>query len=481
MWRIALANESDIDGWRRAAAGLLRAGVPPSETGWATSARADDLFGQNFEVETRDSPTEADAALADSLGELTPKLLLHASPDRFALAYRLLWRLRGEPHLLSIASDRDVARAHAYVKEVRRDLHKMTAFVRFRATRGEHGEETYVAWFEPANHIVAAVAPFFVRRFAAMRWSILTPRASAHWDRAKLTLGPGGSPPQAGDKDDHQNMWSLYYAATFNPARLNVSAMQKHMPKKYWKNMPETEAIAPMVRAAQTRVADMMIAKPHPARPSVVALRDEEPVAKPQAASLVGLAEMERACARCPLHAFATQTVPGEGPADAALMMVGEQPGDQEDLAGRPFVGPAGKVLDAALERVSLDRSRIFLTNAVKHFKFEPRGKRRIHKKPNTGEIDVCRWWLDEERRLVRPRLIVALGATALRGLTGKTIPVSSIRGAITPLGEGSSMLATVHPSYLLRIEDETEKREQWRAFLRDLTTAREWLERQAA
>ena len=478
MRRITLAGEVDIEGWRRNAAALLHAGARPHEVLWTTDEAANDLFA---EESAADATQIAIRGAAPKLGDLTPNLLLHASSDRFALAYRLLWRLRNEPHLLAIASDRDVARARAYVKEVRRDLHKMTAFVRFRSTRAPDGEETYLAWFEPANHIVAAVAPFFVRRFATMRWSILTPRASAHWDRATLTLGPGASAAQARGDDNYEKIWSLYYSSTFNPARVNASAMQKHMPKKYWKNMPETRTIAPLVRAAHTRVTNMMFASPNPARPRVVATPDAALDPAPHSVSLRGLADLQRACARCPLHAFATQAAPGEGPADAALMLVGEQPGDQEDLAGRPFVGPAGELLDAALERVSIDRSKIFLTNAVKHFKFEPRGKRRIHKKPNAGEIDTCRWWLDEERRLVRPRLIVALGASALRGLTGKTVSVASRRGAVAPLGDGASLLATVHPSYLLRIEDETEKRQQWRAFLRDLTIAREWLERLAA
>jgi uracil-DNA glycosylase len=454
--RITLANETDCEGWLWAAAALLRADAPPCEVGWATKGGAADLFGQEFEVDMRGAPTKIEAETRAALGGLTPHLLLHASPDRFALGYSLLWRLREEPHLLSIASDPEVARAHAYVKEVRRDLHKMTAFVRFHATRDGNGEELFLAWFEPANHIVAAVAPFFVRRFATMRWSILTPRACAHWDGANLTLGQGVKAPPA-RADDYENIWSLYYSSTFNPARLNVSAMQRQMPKKYWKNMPETQAIAPLVRAAQTRVADMMTAEPHLAKPRRISSVVEGHSPARQATTPGALADLERACARCPLHAFATQTVPGEGPTDAALMMVGEQPGDQEDLAGRPFVGPAGKLLDAALERVSLDRSKIFLTNAVKHFKFEPRGKRRIHKKPNTGEIDICRWWLDEERRLVRPKLIVAMGATALRGLTGKSVTISSVRGNFMPLGDGASMLATVHPSYLLRLEDESE------------------------
>lgn len=185
--------------------------------------------------------------------------------------------------------------------------------------------------------------------------------------------------------------------------------------------------------------------------------------------SLKALAEVENVCTRCPLFRHATQAVPGEGPARAPLMMVGEQPGHQEDLAGRPFVGPAGRVLDRAIEEAGLDRKKIFVTNAVKHFKFDQRGKRRLHKKPNAYEIDRCRWWLDIERSLLKPKLIVALGATAVRSLVGKPIPISRIRGSPVALSDGTPLLASIHPSYLLRIEDDDDKAAEYSHFVDDL------------
>ena len=176
-----------------------------------------------------------------------------------------------------------------------------------------------------------------------------------------------------------------------------------------------------------------------------------------------------RACTRCELYKFGTQTVFGEGPLDASILFVGEQPGDQEDLAGRPFVGPAGQLFDAALEKAGIDRSQVYVTNAVKHFKFVLRGKRRIHNKPDTGEIEACRWWLEHERELIRPPVTVALGATAARSLVGKTVTISRARDAPLTLADGGECWVTVHPSFLLRIPEEERRRQERALFLRDL------------
>lgn len=191
-------------------------------------------------------------------------------------------------------------------------------------------------------------------------------------------------------------------------------------------------------------------------------------------AALKLLAGEARGCTRCDLYKHATQTVFGEGPADAHMMLVGEQPGDQEDLVGRPFVGPAGKVLDAALEAAGIERSEVYITNAVKHFKNEPRGKRRLHKKPDTSEIDICRFWLDNEIEIVRPRIVVALGATAARGLMRKSLTINANRGRVITLPSGLPGLITVHPSYLLRIEEERDKRREFGLLVKDLRLAQE-------
>ncbi|WP_292532070.1 UdgX family uracil-DNA binding protein [Methylocystis sp.] len=197
--------------------------------------------------------------------------------------------------------------------------------------------------------------------------------------------------------------------------------------------------------------------------------------------SLSALAEQEAGCTRCLLYKNATQVVPGEGSPQSRVLLIGEQPGDQEDLSGRPFVGPSGKLLDIALERAGVARDKCFVTNAVKHFKFEQRGKRRLHKKPDASEIDACRWWLDRERALVRPGLIVALGATAIRGALGRSETVSRLRGEIIDLDGGAQFLATVHPSSLLRLKDESDKREAWRGFLADLRKIAHWIEKDDA
>jgi DNA polymerase len=186
-------------------------------------------------------------------------------------------------------------------------------------------------------------------------------------------------------------------------------------------------------------------------------------------ASWEALFKDARRCTRCDLYKYATQTVFGEGPLDASIMFVGEQPGDQEDLAGRPFVGPAGTLFDAALEEAGIDRSTVYVTNAVKHFKFVLRGKRRIHNKPDAGEISACRWWIDHERELIRPPVTVALGATAARSLVGKIVTISKVRGEPLTLADGSECWVTAHPSSILRAPDEAARREGKRLFLRDL------------
>jgi uracil-DNA glycosylase family protein len=203
-------------------------------------------------------------------------------------------------------------------------------------------------------------------------------------------------------------------------------------------------------------------------------LREETP------RSLKALREAENACRRCDLYKHATQAVPGEGPAHAPLMLVGEQPGNDEDLDGHPFIGPAGRVLDGALKEAGIDRKQVFVTNAVKHFKHEMRGKRRLHKRPDPGEIEACRWWQNIERELVKPKLIVALGATAARSVLERVVTIGKVRGKIMPLEAGDSAIVTIHPSYLLRLQEERDKKTEYAHFLADLKIAKDFIGRAA-
>jgi uracil-DNA glycosylase family protein len=199
----------------------------------------------------------------------------------------------------------------------------------------------------------------------------------------------------------------------------------------------------------------------------------------PDIRSLSALRDAEAACTRCPLYRNATQVVPGEGPRHAQIMMVGEQPGDQEDKQGHPFVGPAGRMLDRAIAEAGLDRKQVFVTNAVKHFKYEPRGKRRLHKRPNAYEIDRCRWWNDIERAIVKPEVIVALGATAARSLTGRPVTLAKVRGQTLAAGD-SRLIVTIHPSYLLRLRDDESKEREYNGFVADLRRCARLLHRAA-
>jgi DNA polymerase len=188
------------------------------------------------------------------------------------------------------------------------------------------------------------------------------------------------------------------------------------------------------------------------------------------------LPEAINACRRCSLWKSATQGVPGEGKAPSGLMLVGEAPGDSEDLQGHPFVGPAGAMLDRALEDAGMDRKSLYITNAVKHFKFEPRGKRRLHVKPSAGEIEACKWWLEQEMRLVSPKLVIALGATAARALLGRVVTIAQTRGSALPLSDTTDLWVTIHPSFLLRIPDERRRRAEYQRFVQELTEAHRWV-----
>jgi DNA polymerase len=482
MHHITLDSETDFDGWRKAARALALNDVKPSDVTWRVANDAPELF------EPTDQPLEPPQGTFNvpaRFVELAEIAILHRHPERFALLYRLLWRLRGNHDLLEIATDSDVAGIAAMAKAVRRDEHKMHAFVRFREV-GREQKSHFVAWFEPEHHIVELAAPFFARRFADMPWSILTPDVCAHWDGHAVSFTPGVAKSEAPTADRLEETWRSYYASIFNPARLKVQAMQKEMPRKYWRNLPEASLIKPLIEGAE-RTASAMIAKtasePHKPqkRPEPPQAGDEaDDMARKHADDIEALREEAADCRACPLYKDATQTVFGEGKQTARIMLVGEQPGDKEDLAGKPFVGPAGQMLDRALEEAGIDRRKVYVTNAVKHFKFVPRGKIRLHQKPNTPEIKACRQWYERELAAIRPELVVAMGATAAQSVLGKITPINKNRGRPIDLDDGTRALVTVHPSYLLRLPDAEAKAREYRHFVQDLKIAAEVLRKSA-
>jgi DNA polymerase len=464
MPHTTLAHEVDWQTWRTAARTLALAEVPPDQTTWSVG-HPDDLFADTPADPPMPPPTGT-FTLPKSLVQLTETIIQHSDPERFALMYSLIYRAHtGEKHLLEMTTDPEVHRANRLAQNVRRDTHKMRAFVRFREVPDDNGLK-HVAWFEPDHYIVEANAQFFIRRFATMTWSILTPYRSVHWTGEALTFAPGATRADIPDDDRLEAYWRAYYSSIFNPARLKIGAMTSEMPKKYWRNLPEAAAIPDLIRTAAART-ETMVEQPSfsPAKPArtIPAQPRAHETALNQAAADI------HDCRRCPLWQPATQPVFGEGPPDARVMFVGEQPGDQEDLAGRPFVGPAGQLFDRAMAEAEFDRRTVYVTNAVKHFKFTPRGKRRIHEKPGTSEIEACKFWLDLERQDIAPAITVMLGATAARAVLGRTVTIGRERSRPIPLEANRTGYITVHPSYLLRLPDEDAKAREYQAFVNDL------------
>jgi len=466
IYAVSLPQADDFTFWRDRARQLLQCDVPPDRVAWVEPGATGSLFSHGRARLPVPGENARDVRASKAFLQVAKSAICHSDPERFALLYRLLWRLQSTPRILEDRADPDIRRLDDLTRSVRRDIHKMRAFVRFRCVEGEEGSEHYVAWFEPEHYILRTNAGFFVRRFTNMRWSILTPKGSIHWDGEVLREGPTARKSDAPQGDAAEDLWRRYYASIFNPARLKVRAMLSEMPRKYWKNMPEAELIPALVAGAQAREAQMV--------ETGGARFADRPATLDDIASGIG------GCRNCPIGALENRAVAGEGPHDATLMIVGEQPGDQEDLAGRPFVGPAGQLLDVHLQQAGIDRSAAYVTNAVKHFKYTMRGKRRLHQNPAAKEIDTCRWWLEGERALVKPKLVLALGASAARGILGRTVSVASTRGAPIPLDDGSELWVTAHPSYLLRL-DGAAREEQERLFARDLAAVQARLAELAA
>lgn len=456
----------DFASWSHAAASLLARRAPVAEAGWRP-----DRSAKRFPSPHRAFPKSFVAAARLAA--------CHRSDDAWHLLYRCALRMKsGEPHLLGLRADPDVARLFQRAKSVRRDVHKMKAFVRFREVPDGAAEPRYVAWFEPDHEIVEYAAGFFRRRFANMRWSILTPDRCAHWEgEGHPWFSDGVSREAAPTGDRLEEAWRVYFRSIFNPARLKIDAMRSEMPQKYWHNLPEARLIPGLVREAGSRVQkmtervkdhDALQCGPRPARPRDVLEAETLRVAP---GSLHRLKLEAQACTACPLWSEATQAVFGEGPGEARLMLVGEQPGDHEDLQGRPFVGPAGRLLDRALVEAGIDRDRAYVTNAVKHFRYEMRGKRRLHKKPGYGHVQACSSWLVRELEAVDPEVVVCLGATAASAFLGPTARVGDLRGQVIE-SHGRRLVVTVHPSYLLRLPTVARKQEEYTRFVEDLRLA---------
>jgi DNA polymerase len=434
MRRAVLANETDWEGWREAARSLVLAGVAPGAVHW--SVRSNDEEGDPLPEAT------GSFGVSRALIALASLAIQARDRERFDLLYRLLWRANAGERVLENPADPELRQARALAFAVRAEAHKMRTLVRYLPVR-EGDRICHLGWYEPAHFVLEANAQLIASRYTDLLFAIATPDGIAHWDGAELRFAAGVDRNTVPDDEALRSWWLAHAAGLLRGARVGTA-------------VPAAEALDEAPRSPD---------RP-PLGPVVLPLHTDAPLQE-------AVSEASD-CHRCQLYELATQTVFGEGPAHAEVVFVGEQPGDQEDVIGRPFVGPAGQIMDRAMEEAGIDRRTVYITNAVKHFKFEPRGKRRIHKTPEAPEIQACRFWLDVELVRLRPKLVVAMGGTAARALLKRAVTITRERGRPIELPDGQKAFVTVHPSFLLRVPDEDAKAREYQAFVADLRKVRE-------
>ncbi|RYZ54302.1 MAG: DUF4130 domain-containing protein [Proteobacteria bacterium] len=444
--------ENGFKGWRNAARVLLAHKIEPNDLEWQERGanKTSALLWGNEEIDWQAMAATAPKMVMNVSRrwlEMAEAVSYHRNPEKWQLLYSLIWRLSYEnPKLMNLSIDEQVQSFLSMEHGVRRDAHKAKAFVRFRKIENPEGD-IYCAWHEPEHPLLPYVAPFFQDRFSVMKWTILTPDASVHWDGSALNWGPGCAQGEGPQNDSLEELWGCYYKSIFNPARVKIKAMKAEMPKKYWHTMPETKLIEELLFESDARVDAMIRAAPPSAESYIPDVKD-----------LKTLKAALPLCEACDLCSKATQGVFGMGSPEASLMLVGEQPGDVEDQVGLPFQGPAGQVLNIALDAAGISRDDIYMTNSVKAFKFRPEGKRRIHEKPTPREVGTCKAWLKAELNAVRPQLVVCLGLTAALAVLGQSVRLMDVKGKVLEVGDNWKVIVTHHPSHILRIQDEGEK-----------------------
>ncbi len=451
-----------FDAWVSQCRDLVRSGASPDEIFWhdMSANLPTDLFASESVSKLPTNAPPITFTVPRGFRDLAHAVFHHRSPDRLYLLYCALWRIvNGERLLLEKLTDPVVHPLYIMKKQVTRDAHKMKAFVRFRrVVKGE--TDWYVAWHRPDHPIIRYTASFFKERFTNMNWSVLTPDESVHWNQIALTFSPGVAKDPV-HVDLIEELWRTYYASVFNPARLKIKAMKTEMPVRYWKTLPEATIIPDLIAASEGRTAAMLEVNQQNASQYI-----------PPNPTINILRETVNSCRGCPLFHGTTQAVCSEGPADSPLVLIGEQPGNEEDINGQPFTGPAGQILNRALHDAGIDRDLLYITEAVKHFKHEMRNGRRYHRSPSATDVAACRPWLLAEMEIVKPKVLVCLGVSAAHSVIGKKVSLSSTRDQIisTPICE--TTIVTTHPAAVLRHPDSTHREAAYLTLVTDLKRA---------
>ena len=425
--------------WRTKARQLLLQKVLPQNIHWKCE-EFEFAFGEEFVPEVINSAF----TLPREFVETAVVVSTYRDDTTWDLMYRIAWRLLYEDRkLLQITIDPEVREFMARRHSVSRDIHKMHAFVRFREIKDEN-DSIFMAWHRPDHRILRLSIPFFKDRFNGMNWVIMTEDESVSWNKKELTFLPGVEkfelPP-----DEKEDLWKNYYSSIFNPARVKVNMMKKEMAVRYWDTMPETQLITSLLDDAENRVKKFEEANPR-----------MKPIEWTK--SLPEIKEAMKKCQSCGICALSHGPVAGVGPEDAKIAFIGEQPGDQEDLQQIPFIGPAGQELARAMERVQIKREEVYLSNAVKGFKWVKGSIDRKHRTADAKEISACRPWLQNELTIIKPKILVCLGRVAAQSVVGKLVKLEDVRGQFfsTPLSEKTIVLP--HPASILRIQDPEEQ-----------------------
>lgn len=453
----------DFESWRAVARQLIAERVSPGEVRLLDCDQDSALWTAEF-ANGRSPLVTNTIMVPRHFIDLGRYVARHLNPQRWQLLYSALWRLQQDRDLFKLESDNEIGTLRLMEQQVRRDVNRMQESMRFQRIERER-KEYLVAWHRPDYPIVELAAPFFAERFSAMRWSILTPYRSAYWEPAakKLQFGKGVprfTPPQT---DELEELWLRASRSVFDP--VHASAKATPIPPVVVQGISEAEFAPPLFKKAPERV-QQPIAQTQYSSSAALFL--------PNNTELPVLKEAVQRCQGCELHRCATQAVFGLGPVSARIVLVGEQPGNDEDLAGKPFVGPAGKLLDRALAEAGIERESVYITNAVKHFKFERRGIKRIHRTPEMKEITACRPWLEAELKAVKPEIIVCMGATAMKSLLNLQNMLMKHRGQIFRSPYAEKVIVTVHPSAILRVKDPMASEQLFQTLCRDLRLARD-------
>jgi DNA polymerase len=463
MKRISI--EPSFAAWRRAARELLRQGIEPERIEWVEFDSVDAGTGS---VAASDSSAAAPAVATPVIPrELLAWLKTAAcfcAPDRWSLLYRILWRwTRGERHVLD-PQDADGALLDQRIQSVEHETNDLVTLTLFRRRDPSMGPPEFVGWYEPHHDLLAQVAERFAERMGDSTWMLATPRGAVFWNGMLLrisrpaaddgehscperqqqnplatqALPPGAMAGEATTSEPTEALWLAYYASAFNGAPAPV-------PLRYWRTPPAGPPLPAQLARERSRLGAQSRTVTVPEMPPLEYSAVTPPLREPTGPLAT--------CRRCALWRNAKQAVAGAGPAQAALMVVGEQPGEHENQHGTPFTGPTGLLLDTVLARAGLDRAALYLTYAVKHYKWETLEQQRVHRTPARREVEACQYWLEHELSQIAPRVVVTLGATALKALTGAHVNLSEYLGQTIDHG-GRLIVPTWHPSYALKMVD---------------------------